>query len=63
MTVSCTQGRDVGSECTFACTAEAELTGPQEVSCVKNVAGTAEWDDKFPTCQRLYKQKICYIYY
>ena len=55
MTVTCTQGRDRGSKCTFACTAEAELDGLEEVTCEKDGQNSAEWSSDFPKCQREYQ--------
>ena len=51
LTVSCTEGRDVGSVCSFECTDEGQLRGEKQVACLEMDSGMAEWESSFPECQ------------
>lgn len=48
--VSCTDGRDVGSVCSFECVDEGQLKGMTSVACREDDNGMAEWVDDFPQC-------------
>ena len=50
LTVSCTNGRDVGSTCSFECTDEGQLEGETEVECLDTESDLAQWASKFPVC-------------